>query len=112
MLPPEPERGCRGRAEGDEPGEDAVDDCGETELGDVCCGQLPRGAGIELSGGLTRGKLDLRVAGYNDAGSGENCTIDSGAGAGLEGSYEGSGLGARSLAVNLGGGARVACLAV
>ena len=79
MLPPEPERGCRGRAAGDEPG---VEDWGETVLGDVCWGwrgQLPRGAGAAPSGGLTRGKLDLRVAGYSDAGSGESWTIGCGA---------------------------------
>lgn len=94
MLPFEPLRGCRGREAGDEAEEDAVE-AGETVLGEVCCGQLPRGGGALLDGIATRGKLDLSAAGYSEAGSGESCTMDAGAaGAGREGWYVGSCLGA------------------
>ena len=62
------------------------------------------------AGGLTRGKLDFRVAGYSYAGSGERVARGWGCGAGREGSYVGCSLGARSLAVNFSGWARVACL--
>lgn len=75
-LPLDPLRGCLVGREAEVDEEEDVVDCGETlpaEVGDCSGplrGQSPRGWGA-TSGCRTVGRLDLRVAGYREAGSAE-----------------------------------------